>query len=404
MKLNKNMLNSGIRPSAMASIIKCPGKVNLVDELKLKDITSFAAAEGSLAHRMAEHMLRDGCYVIDGCYENTLYPFGSSHEIDGIRVTVNQDMLDGVKNYSDHIEQLRTDHEGPSRKDDIEHAISWELNESNFLSGTIDYYMHFSSDILYIRDFKYGKGIAVEAIENIQLMTYAVLLLSEERMQDIEMINLGIVQPRSPDGDTLKTWWISVDDLNGWKDEILTKAVLLANTQKAPLIPGEDQCRWCLAKGFCPAILDLAISSFTKESVTVDGYLSIEELQEIYPVIPVMEGWIKAVKKRVSRHLVSGQAFKGYKAVKGRSFRKWKDIDSAQGFLTEHDILPFEKKMLSPAKAEKLLSKDQRKELKEYYEYGDSRPVVVAKKDKRRDLFEFDSSFGGYALLESHIK
>ena len=82
-----------------------------------------------------------------------------------------------------------------------------------------------SDHLLHIIDFKYGKGVKVDAHNNPQMKLYALGALTMfGNLYNIDEIETTIVQPRM---SNLSTWTIAVKDLQHWADtELKAKAEL----------------------------------------------------------------------------------------------------------------------------------------------------------------------------------
>ena len=103
---------------------------------------------------------------------------------------------------------------------------------------------------LTVIDLKYGKGVAVDAEWNPQMMLYGLGALELfDAIYDIDTVRMTIYQPRL---ESVSTWEISVEDLKKWTEEVLIPKAQLA-------IHGEGNfqcgawCRFCKAKNTCRA-------------------------------------------------------------------------------------------------------------------------------------------------------
>lgn len=101
---------------------------------------------------------------------------------------------------------------------------------------------------LEIIDFKYGKGVKVNAVDNPQMKLYALGAIDEFsygfRFQDIRM---AIVQPRICN---LSEWETTEERLFAWADAELWALAKLASIGKGARHAGE-WCRFCRAKPDC---------------------------------------------------------------------------------------------------------------------------------------------------------
>lgn len=71
-------------------------------------------------------------------------------------------------------------------------------------------------DTLHVIDFKYGNGVVVDVENNPQPMLYGLGALNAYHMfYSPQKVILTIFQPRA-EGDTVKEWEISTEDLLNW--------------------------------------------------------------------------------------------------------------------------------------------------------------------------------------------
>jgi hypothetical protein len=84
----------------------------------------------------------------------------------------------------------------------------------------------------------------------------------------------------------------------------------------------------------------------------------VSELPELLAIADKLEPWIKAVREQAHATLESGKPVKGWKLVPKRATRSWLDVERATKTLTARRLKNdqiFETKLISPAKAEKLI-------------------------------------------------
>ena len=386
--------HSEVGPSSIASIILCPGKVRMCRGLE--DVTSYAAAEGTVAHKLGENKLNGKKYP----------KIGTVIEQDGHSITVDKEMLEAVEDYIEHTIAIKGSIEpGLSYEELVEVTGSLEYMGLPELFGTADYVLSVMFDTLYIRDYKHGKGIMVEAENNAQLMCYA-LIAGQESIGSYERINFGIVQPRTREGAPIKTWEITPDELMDWAEDVLKPAVKLALSDDAPLVPGEKQCMWCRAaqQGICPAFstraLQVAQEDFKdfadiRPSQLVES-VSIEQVTRAYEQLPLLKQFIKSIELRVFNELSIGNKVEGFKLVKGRKSRDWADEGIVMDHLKTLGVDPYIQKVVSPAQAEKLLNKEQKKEVQRFIVTSDGTPVIVRDDDKREAITTAADDFAAF--------
>lgn len=244
-------------PSSTKRRELCPGSVVLEAAIGGRNASRYAA-EGTVAHQVLELSIlenRDAeAYV------------GRKFKADGYSFTVDMEMADKVNECLAFI-NLYLD---PSLGDLLMAETTVPVG---FISGEAD--AEGTSDIigvtangthLVILDLKYGKGVTVFATDeygkvNKQLAYYALgsLELMSVSYPGIEVVTLGIMQPRTNNFDTVT---LTVDELREVEAELraieaqcdvaeLFSAEHLAGL--GMLNPSREGCQFCKAKNTCPA-------------------------------------------------------------------------------------------------------------------------------------------------------
>jgi hypothetical protein len=117
--------------------------------------------------------------------------------------------------------------------------------------------------------------------------------------------------------------------------------------------------------------------------------LTPEEKGRILDFAPMVEQWLKDLRKVCERDLLEGHPVEGYKLVKGRGSREWASEEDqvvaklkAIGFKVG-DI--YTKKLVSPAQAEKVPvvggNKTKQKRLGELWTKKDGKPTLAPESD-----------------------
>ncbi|MBE0469619.1 MAG: DUF2800 domain-containing protein [Methyloprofundus sp.] len=342
--------------------INCPGSVAAEDGIIEK--SSAYADAGSTAHELAEI-----CLVNNNSPENflgELLPENNS-------IAVDIEMINAVRDYIDYVKTIPGAREYEQRVDYSE-WVAGGFGTSDVIS--VD------NDTIYIVDLKYGKGIRVDADNNSQLMLYALGAYSErELLHDMKNVKMVIMQPRL---DHISEWEMSVDDLLKWGAWVAERAEI-ALSDDAERVPGEKQCQWCKAKARCPALEAYAhkIIGADFEQLDEATQLSDEQIGKALSAKKLIIGWLDAVEDYVFQKLSSGETFEGYKLVEGRSIRQWADIDEVTPALIERLAdQAYEQKLISPAKAEKLLGKNK-KDIASFIVKPAGKPTLAPSSDKR---------------------
>ncbi len=197
------------------------------------DEGSIYAEEGTAAHALAEHKLK------------RLLKKRSRRPVSDYDCDEMEDCTDEYVSFAmEQIEKAKQ-----SCKDPVI-LIEQHLDFSRYVPegfGTGD--LVIVADVtLFIIDLKYGKGIAVEAEENPQMMLYALGALELfDAIYDIERVSLAIHQPRL---ESVSTWEITVAGLRKWAEEYLIPRAALANKGQGEFVSG-SWCRFCKVRNQC---------------------------------------------------------------------------------------------------------------------------------------------------------
>lgn len=321
----------------------CPGSV-----AACKDIPNPAnkyTAEGTVAHAIAEESLRDP-------YKSLEEYIGTTRIQDGFEIEITEEMIDAVIEYKSYVLRIWNDAGRPPMV--FEGKI--ELTEVNaVLWGSADCYFAVPYGIVHVFDFKYGEGKRVSAWENKQLLYYALGVMLKE---DCGMATIHICQPRVEDG------FSSYDQTNEQMQQFhkdLAVHAQQALDPKAPLCPG-DWCKatFCPKRPTCPALHklshEIAVSDFNTLPIT--DVLTIEQIVKVLKYEDTIKDWMAKVRDHAKELMLQGQDIPGYKIVQSFGHAKWLDDNLVLAeFGDEFGDKLFEKKLISPAKFEKLAGK-----------------------------------------------
>lgn len=340
----------------------CPGSV--AAEIGMPDRATIHANEGTVVHALAEECLASVRNPF--AYVGTM-PFSEQIEI-------TQEMASAVSAYIEYLD----DH--VPGQPEFERRLRYDRWVPGGF-GTVDA-VSFHDGVIYIVDLKYGKGIRVDAENNKQLMLYALGAYDEIRLlEDITDVVLTIVQPRL---DHISEWRLPIGDLLRFGKEA-RQAAKRALRPDAERIPGEAQCRFCKAKATCGALLQ-----FTHDVVADDfdalpdaQTLDDEHIALVLKHKAAIIDWLKAVEEHATEQLMAGKSVPGWKLVEGRSLREWRDF--AHAVVVLEDLIgenAWERKLLSPAKAEKAVGKDKTY-LQDLIVKPAGKPTLAPEDDKR---------------------
>lgn len=357
--------------------MSCPPSARL--EQNYENISSEAAQEGTLAHELGELGLRLSLGEI------TKRKFNSEFKKIEENKLFTKDMPDYVEIYVDTCMEKVA--EAKAKTPDAVICLEQRLDFSRWVPagfGTGDMVI-IADGIIEIVDLKYGKGVPVSAIGNIQMRLYALGAIHEfQFLYDIEKIKMTIAQPRL---DSISTDEILVEDLLKWAEEILKPTAQLAFKGEGEFCAG-DHCSsgFCRAGNTCKARadknLELAIYEFKESHI-----LSNDDIADILGRIDELTKWAAGVKEYALEKALEGEEYPGWKVVEGRSNRKWVSEDKVGEILIEQGFLEtiiYTKKLTGITNMETALGKKEVvRLLGDYIEKPQGRPTLVPETDKR---------------------
>lgn len=431
-----------ISPSSAKRVGFCPASVLLSRDVPESDRSSVYAEEGSRAHAYAENTLL--WHFAPLCGAEAPAELGVPEETE---------MREAVEDYHTHVRCV-LDAEGVSLEPLGARIPADAAGDLQFMGvecripvdsvtteadafGTADCVV-VGADTLHVIDFKYGKGVQVEAEENYQLAIYALGFLDtydpDGLIYGVEHVCLHIVQPRI---QRSCTWNVERTHLETrfkprFKEAAQRALHLLAHPAElrmsAPFVKCEiddhdgdfpwldnpmqaEACQFCPAKGTCPwrqrcvnkalaedfedLPAEVKPAELTPAVVTVLDKIPVpdtpEAVSKAFGFAGLVEEWAKEVRARALGYLQSGTAVPGLKLVAGRPGpRKWRDEAEAEkalgGYLKKSEA--YELKLISPTSAEKLVKKGvigERKwrAIEELITRSEPKPVVAVESDPR---------------------
>ena len=240
-----------------------------------------------------------------------------------------------------------------------------------------------SDDLLQIIDFKYGLGVLVEAENNPQMMCYALGALDAfDGIYDIENVEMTIFQPRR---ENVSSATLSKADLLSWAEGTLKPAALLADRGEGEFHAGEH-CRFCKVKATCRkrAEHNLALARY---DFAPPPSLDDTEIEAVLGVADRLAEWANDVKEYALAEALRGKRYENFKAVEGRSTRKYSSDEAVAAAVEAAGLDPFEKKLLGITAMTRLLGKKKFDELLGgLVEKAKGKPTLVPRADKRKEI------------------
>ena len=362
-----------LSPSAAHRWMNCTAAPLL--EKDVEDKGSTFAEEGTLAHAYCAKKLKEflGLAVDEEKAEiaqlNEQYHSGEMDEYTDTYKTIVLEKFNAAR----------------AKTKDAQLLVEVKLDFSHYVPdafGTSDAII-IADGVMEVIDFKYGKGVKVSAVENPQMMIYALGAWDLFNFEyDIRKVRMTIVQPRI---DNLSEFELDAADLINWAvDELQPKAneAYTGGKQK----PG-NWCQFCKVKANCKALSSMCIEA---QQANPDPRKISKEVMEktILPFLSTFKTWLTGVEEYSLEQALSGVQYQGFKIVEGRSIRKITnpaavmELLSKEGFAKEAYIKPTELRSITDL--EKLIGKKRFGAIcAEYINKPQGKPTLVPESDKR---------------------
>lgn len=327
--------------SSAGRVLQCPGSVQLC--ATFPNVESEFAAEGTALH-MAMDMIMSGIAKVD-------------RDVVGLTFNgyvIDEDMFEeAVAPVLDHWDALDKELGGIDFYS--EQRVVFPGIENAF--GTTDL-VGTAKDRSVVYDFKFGRGVAVDAEDNPQLKYYALAAMhtpaTAQFFSDDKPVELFIAQPRVNDGEPFTRWMTTTRQLEAFGVELRT-AVETALLPDAPLKMG-PYCKFCSAKSGCPLYQNLADDALALTPDAMRDHLA-DWLPEADRLIEIGQ----FIKNLAHNQMENGMSIPGWKLVNKKMMRSWKDDEKALKYFIKMGLPAaerFVKKMISPAQAEAALKKN----------------------------------------------
>lgn len=346
--------------------LNCPPSARLCEGYD--DKGSNFAAEGSDAHSLCEYKLRKalGMEAKDPTEGLTWYDAEMEESASGYAAFVMELVAEAKKTCSDPVV-----------------LIEQRLDYSKYVQsgfGTGDCVL-ISDGTLHIVDFKYGRGVLVEAEDNPQMKLYALGALEIfDCLYDIDTVSMTVYQPRRAN---VSTFTLTRQELLDWAETVLVPTAELAYAGDGEYHCGE-WCQFCKAKADCRerarANMELARYEFRQPPLLTD-----EEVEEILGKLDSLMDWASDIKDYALQAAISGKHWSGYKLVEGRANRRYTDENAVVAAVKAAGYDPYdEPKLLGVTAMTTLLGRKQFNDiLGGLITKPQGKPTLVPESDKR---------------------
>ena len=353
-------------------------------EARYPDKESVYVAEGTKAHALCARLL------ILASRAMTLYVAEKiiDYRLSKLDESFDEEMKEAARGYAmfvltDYFE--RKEKVGEAR---LEVEVLLDLGE--FIPegfGTSDAVI-ISGNTLHVIDFKYGKGVRVEAENNPQMLIYAVGAYSfYNAIYDVDEVLTSIYQPRI---NNISTASMTGAELMAFAENLKGIAEK-ASKGKGEFVPG-DHCRFCRARQHCKALAGWAEELRSNLDA---NELQPHDIQMILLRSDAIKSWLSAVEDYALESAMAGNAIPGFKIVEGRSVRKYSDESKVAEVLESNGFMDIWKKSLKTiTEMEKMITKKTFATLLSGLIIEPSgKPTLVPENDPRPDFNSAETDF-----------
>lgn len=384
--------HSKLGPSSAKRWMACPGSVAMCEAYP-EERSSKYADEGSVAHWVAETALAKITAGVPFDWAGYVGNFAPDYP----DIAISWEMIDYVKTYVDYVLLVKgTD----TLRIEERYDISW-VHPGIFGTSDATVY-HPATKHLDVIDLKYGKGVAVEAEENLQGVLYA-LGAAASVWEEVQTISIHIHQPRISSEPSV--WTLTVEELRQLAAVLKTGAAA-AVVDNAPRLYSSEACRWCAGRQTDKATGKPRCAEYHTATAMSANAIPVKPVDTLTPADAVRElEMLEAADTLIADRLTAlriwmteqadhiGVEFPGRKLVSKRSQRKWADAEEVAtvlqfGYGVDEEQL-YARSFKSPAQIEALRDEETGEKIiapsvvKEYIERKDNGVELVALSDKR---------------------
>jgi hypothetical protein len=334
-----NQHSTLIGGSSCERVMNCTGSVKLCDGMP--DSTSQYADEGTMLHSVMEQILNHNKTPEQMIgYEELGHILNEEHVEEAIRPAI------------EIFKQLAKDF---GSFEYVTEALVKYHDLDAF--GTVDV-LGSNSEYTIVIDWKFGAGVAVNAVDNSQLRFYAGAGRETSEFSDMfsrdRKILLVIIQPRTRDGEAYSYEVIDHNELNELVARMKAAVHLVMNGETS--LHSGRWCRWCKAGPICNVKKSMAEELISRDFKKT--LIDADELGLLVGLAKQAADWAKSVHHFAYEELRRGHSVAGYKLVQKRTSRKWVDSQSVEQAFKALKLRPKDytkSNLISPAQAERML-------------------------------------------------
>lgn len=364
------MAHAKLSPSAAHRWLVCTPSVAFGDLFPVPP-SSEAAAEGTLAHAWAEHLLLTEI---------------KNEEHAAPAEVCDPDMQEYAEGYLAYVQEQIGKHGWLNVETKVQLG-DWAPESF----GTVDALVAKGNE-LHVIDLKYGRGVEVSAVGNPQLRLYALGALTEvQDVYDIDTVHMHIYQPRI---NNFSVDTLSREELLAWGEEMKPKAAAAFNGE-GEFIAGEH-CLFCNGRLMCKALAEHNLEIAKEDNLKLNE-MGDEEITQVLNRASAIKSWLNAIEEHALNEALGGKNWAGFKLVAGRSVRVYSDADKVVEALRAggiEDALIYERKLVGISGMEKAIGKKRFAELTDgLIIKPQGKPTLVPESDKRQELNSVEEDF-----------
>lgn len=342
------------QPSKGEVWVNCTGALALTKDLP-EDGPTIHNTSGTLTHSIAECILTKGDLL--------KYAVGTAHNIEGFTHLVDGERLARAQLYADAIIAR-----GGLQYYEVRLDLTPVVGIPGQFGTSDAVVIDMENGILEVHDLKDGSR-KVDARDNWQMIIYALAAMAEySYMCDFKTVSLHIHQPKV---DHRSDVAYTIGEMHEFGVQVVKAAgrgyeLMHPNANPkhvmAALNPG-PWCEkgWCKARGTCPARKREMVAA-VPDTTLVPTLLTVEEMGELLKREAGIVAWFKSLRAAAFATAQSGVTVPGWKLAEGRKGdRAWDKAELDAIGEEIYEVIQgdaYERKLISPAVAEKKLKKD----------------------------------------------
>lgn len=203
--------------------------------------------------------------------------------------------------------------------------------------GTADCIIMFDG-IIWVIDYKHGKGVFVSVIDNEQTLLYGLgAWAMYHHLFEVKTIKLTIFQPRV---NNISEWDVDVGQVIQWADQhvqpianIVWHSMESGDLSAVEFDPSDvEMCRFCKAKVHCRARADWMLNLMAHYDKDA-ALMTDAEVAKVLPEAEHAVKWGNDLKSWAAAAAAKGKKVLGWKLVEGRANRKFTDTGAVVSIL-----------------------------------------------------------------------